>query len=298
MAALPPLPAPGGEARVALVLDWESWWAVENPDHPASFELLPLLQRWYRSLHRRHVQVDLVHPGADLTSYTLVVAPQLYLLTDGSAANLTGFVAGGGHLVVTPFSDVVDADDRFPDGGYLTRLGPLLGVWLDDFGALDVPGGPGEDAAPVGGVDGAPSFTGELFAEELHADDCEVLGRYTGGRLTGWPALTRRRHGDGVGYHLGTVPDEAGTDAVVGWLLEQAGVAPVLAGLPPQVEAARRGDVVTLINHSTSPVAVGLDGLDVLAAPVGATPSAGGTLELPGYGWVMLRGDGPAAPRG
>jgi beta-galactosidase len=41
---------------------------------------------------------------------------------------------------------------------------------------------------------------------------------------------------------------------VVRHLVERAGIAPVLAGLPPGVEACARGDVVTVINHSPEPV--------------------------------------------
>jgi beta-galactosidase len=36
--------------------------------------------------------------------------------------------------------------------------------------------------------------------------------------------------------------------------VERAGVDPVVAGLPPRVEAAARGDVITLINHNPHPV--------------------------------------------
>ncbi len=291
LAALPELPAPGGEARVALVLDWDSWWAVENPDHPVAFEHLPLLQRWYRALHRRHVMVDLVPPTGDLSAYSLVVLPQTYLLTSEGAANLLAFAERGGHLLVTPFTDVVDSDDRFREGGYLTQLGPALGVWLEDFGALDHPGGTGQTTAPVRAAGGdVPGFTGELFAEEVHVEDvedpAEVVASFEGGRLHGWPALTRRSVGAGTGWHLATVPDEAGTDALVGWLLAQAGVEPVWAGLPASVEAARRGDVVTLINHGPEPVAVDLGDHTTLAA---STELGRGTVELPSYGWVVLQ---------
>lgn len=291
LASLPELPAPGGEARVALVLDWDSWWAVENPDHPVALELLPLVQRWYRALHRRHVMVDLVPPTGDLSGYSLVVLPQTYLLTADGAANLLAFTEAGGHLLVTPFTDVVDADDRFREGGYVTQLGPALGVWLEDFGALDHPGGTGQSTAPVRGVvAGLPPFTGGLFAEEVHVEDvedpAEVVATFEGGRLDGWPALTRRAVGAGTGWHLATVPDEEGTDALVGWLLDRVGVEPVWEGLPATVEAARRGDVVTLINHGPDPVVVDLGDHSTLAS---SDELGTGRVELPSFGWVLLR---------
>ena len=63
LAALPALPAGARDARVALVFDWENWWAVEASDHPSNvLDYLEVVQRWYRALHRRHVQVDIVPP--------------------------------------------------------------------------------------------------------------------------------------------------------------------------------------------------------------------------------------------
>ena len=52
-----------GEARVAIVLDWDNWWAIDQPDHPAQFDYLAHVQGWHAALARRNVQVDLVRPG-------------------------------------------------------------------------------------------------------------------------------------------------------------------------------------------------------------------------------------------
>ena len=69
-------------------------------------------------------------------AYDLVVAPALYLLRDEGAAALTRFVEDGGTLLTGPFTDIVDAHDQFRDGGFLTQLGPVLGLRFEDFGAL------------------------------------------------------------------------------------------------------------------------------------------------------------------
>jgi len=265
LAALPELPVGQDDARVALVLDWESWWAVDSPDHPQNgLDYLEVVQRWYRALHRRHVQVDIVPPERVDGRYALALAPALYLLRPEGAAALDAFVRGGGHLLAGPFTDVVDPQDRFLDGGFLTRLGGVLGVGIEDFGALVAPDapGPGEREAPLEGPFGAA--TGTLLAEEVVARGAETVATFTGGRRAGDPALTRHGAGDGVGWYLATVPDEDGCDAIAGHVLDQAGVAPVLAGLPPTVEAARRGDVVTVINFGAADVDVDVAGHELL----------------------------------
>ncbi|RXZ67297.1 beta-galactosidase [Agromyces albus] len=273
LAALPELPAGSRDARVALVFDWENWWAVEASDHPMNeLDYVAVVQRWYRALHRRHVQVDIVPPERVDGQYALAIAPLLYLLRDEGAAALTTFVEGGGHLLAGPFTDVVDEFDRFRDGGFLTQLGELCGIRLDDFGALVAPGaaGPGEREARFAG-DALGESVGTLVAEEIEieAADATVEASFTSGRLAGHPALTVRRTGGGSARYLATVPDEAGALAVVDHVLADAGVAPVFAGLPEHVEAARRGGLLTLVNHGDDEVEVAVAGTDaVTGTPV------------------------------
>ncbi|MCU1407472.1 MAG: hypothetical protein JWQ43_3775 [Glaciihabitans sp.] len=279
LAALPQLAVGSRDARVALVFDWENWWAISNPDHPVVLDYLELVQRWYASIHRQHIQVDFVMPESDLSGYTVVVAPHLYLLTEAGAANLIAFAAAGGDLLVTAFSDVVDENDAFRPGGYLTQLGPSLGIWLEDFGALVAPAGTsntgssaGENGVPVAiaatlgqvyaPLDGPTgTITGTLLAEEIHLEGAELLGSFSGGRLDEQPAFTVNAVGAGRAYYLATIPDAAGCETVTSYVFEVAGVEPVYAGLPATVEAARRGDTVVLINHGGS--AVEIDAIDL-----------------------------------
>ncbi len=263
LAAITDLPVPGGEARVAIVLDWDSWWAIDQPDHPAQFDYLAHLQGWHAALHERNVQADIVRPGGPFAGYDLVIAPSLYLLRDTDAAALSAFVEAGGRLLVTAFSDVVDEHDRLLPGGFTTRLRAALGLFVTDFdGVLDA------DGRTV--TFGESSFAADILAEVIHLDGAEVLGTFDNGD----PAVTRHAYGEGEAYYVATMADAAGRAAVVAHLVERAGIAPVLPGLPAGVEASARGDVVTVINHTPAPV-------DVLL-PTGAQ-----TLEP--FGYRLLR---------
>ena len=53
--------------------------------------------------------------------------------------------------------------------------------------------------------------------------------------------------------------------------------------LPPRVEVARRGEVITLINHDREPVALSLSGQDLLTGATVTNP----TLEP--YAVLLLR---------
>ncbi|TCL82617.1 MULTISPECIES: beta-galactosidase [unclassified Rathayibacter] len=273
----------GSGARIALVLDWENWWAIGNPDHPVVLDFLELVQRWYSALHRQNLAVDLVLPTADLAAYDLVLLAHSYLLTDAAAENLTAFVERGGRLLVTAFSDVVDEDDAFREGGFQVGLREVLGVSVLEFAGLGAAGA--EVAGAPFGV-----LRGELLAEEVGvlvdpSDErpVEILGRYSSGPAAGTPALTARRTGTGTAHYLATIPDDAGMLALTAWLAEQSGVSPVLQTGSPWVEAARRGDVLTVINHGQDPVDVAVSGADLLTGrPVDS-------VHLAPYAWTLLR---------
>lgn len=274
LAGLGELPAPGRDAKVALVFDWENWWAVEGRDHPVVIDYLAVLLRFYGALHDRHIMVDIVGPERVDAGYDLAIAPALYLLRDDGAAALTRFVAGGGTLLAGPFTDVVDEHDHFRPGGFLTQLGPTLGIRLTDFGALGGVGigttGLGAGGAPASGaggtvgltIDGLPAH-GSLFAEAIEPTGATVVGSFVDGPAGGSPAVTRHRSGRGEAWYVATMPDGAGLDALVGAVVAASGARPVLDGLPASVEAARRGDLVTVINHGDEPVVVDLDGVDI-----------------------------------
>ncbi|MGW2449505.1 beta-galactosidase, partial [Streptomyces sp. NPDC001675] len=121
-------------ADVALLFDWHNWWALELDARPCGpMRYLELVRDWYEALWRLNITCDVVAPGADLTSYKAVVAPNLYLLADEHADALTAYVRNGGHLAVGCFSGVVDAHDRVHLGGYPGALREVLGLRIDEY---------------------------------------------------------------------------------------------------------------------------------------------------------------------
>lgn len=74
-----------------------------------------------------------------------------------------------------------------------------------------------------------------------------------------------------------TMADATGRFAVARHLVERAGIEPVVAGLPPRLEASARGDLVTVINHAPETVEV--------SVPEGTEP-----FVLEPYGYRVMRG--------
>ncbi|HKT56226.1 MAG TPA: beta-galactosidase, partial [Microbacterium sp.] len=136
LARLSAVASSGVDSRVAIVLDWNSWWAAEGEAHQIQLDLHRNLLEWYRPLYEGNVHVDFVHPGGALDGYDLVIAPHLYPYTDEDGQHLADYAQSGGTLIVTWFSGHVDENDQARLGGYFGPLRPALGLSLDDFAPL------------------------------------------------------------------------------------------------------------------------------------------------------------------
>ncbi|GAA3094340.1 beta-galactosidase [Nonomuraea salmonea] len=241
-------------ARVAMVFGWDSWWALEDRGRPSDrLNADEQLLNYYVPFFERGVAVDVVPPGADLDGYALVVVPNLFLVSDEQAAWLDAYARGGGVLVVGPFSGIVDPRSHVRTGRFPAPLREVLGV-------------SGEEWLPVGGPvrcrwsGGEDGFAAGTWTELLAAEGAEVVAEFADGDLAGHPAITRHRHGDGLAWYVGTMPEQAALGALAERVLADAGVAGELPDLPPGVEAVRRGEVLFVLNHGTRDVRVELPG--------------------------------------
>lgn len=241
------------EAEIAIVHDWESWWALELPSKPAQIDHVEQLHRFYRPLYEANRAVDFTPAEADLSRYRLVLAPSLYLVSDAAAENLIRYVRQGGHLLLTFFSGIVDPADQIRLGGYPAPFRELLGLTVEDFKPLAT----GEPLR-VGFGDGQRARA-DLWSERVLPSGAEVLASFESGQLAGQPALTQNRFGRGLAWYLATRLDPAGTVKVVREMEASAGV-PAPVWLPEGIEAVRRtgpsGSFLFLLNHTSEEVAV------------------------------------------
>ncbi|WP_102194062.1 beta-galactosidase [Microbacterium aurantiacum] len=238
------------DAEAAIVFDWSSWWASEEPGRPTErLDMIEQITRWYDQLWRRGIAVDLVEPGADLDGYRLVLAPQLYITEPDAAAALERAVERGAHLVVGPFSGVADRNAHVLVGRSPVLLRDVMGVSGEEWCAL-----PDENVELVGDwwapADGAAEAS--ILGERLRTDGADVLLTYADGDLAGLPAVARNTRGDGVAWHVGAVVSDAVLSKILGEAAAASGVrgaVPELETLPDLLEAVQRGPVLFLLNH-------------------------------------------------
>ncbi|MCT2591564.1 beta-galactosidase [Streptomyces sp. N2-109] len=281
-------------AEVAVLWDWESWWAVEgHPDLPShDVDHKARVMDHYRPLWGANVTVDFAGPHTDLTAYRLVIVPNLYLVDDAGAENLTAYVHDGGHLLMSYFSGIVDEHNQVRPGGHPGAFRDLLGIGIDEFNPLQPDETHGLDHAGHTG-------TANDWQDVIHLTGAETLATYTDGEQDGGPAATRHRFGSGTATYLGTSPDRETLRRLMLDCVTGAGVTPVM-DTPESVEAVRRRgadgtDHLFLLNHAPEEVTVELAPAaskphDLLAP--GAQAYEADRLVMPPYGAAVLREGG------
>ncbi|MEV6848498.1 beta-galactosidase [Actinoplanes sp. NPDC051411] len=258
------LPSVAGVSRTpspaAILFDWTSWWAAELDSHPSSrLRYRQEALDWYSAFLDLGVRADVVPVDADLSSYSVVVAPMLYVVPSSLAARLSAYASEGGHLITTYFSGIVDENDHVWLGGYPGALRSLLGIRIEEFAPL-------LDDEQVALDNGT---TGTRWTDRIDVVDAEILASYKTGEMAGRAAVTRRAAGTGSAAYVSTRLGPDGLVPVLDTLLSRAGVVSELpAELRGRVELAVRGPVRFYINRTDLPVELtGIPGAPAVLGP-------------------------------
>ncbi|MDQ1043084.1 beta-galactosidase [Streptomyces sp. V4I2] len=274
-------------ADVAVLWDWQSWWAQNLQWRPSeAHDPRERADAFYEALYDRHLTVDFAHPEADLSRYPLVVVPALYLTTKAAGHNITEYVENGGTLVVSYFSGIVDEHDAVHEGPYPGALRDVLGLTVEEFSPLLK-----DQLVRVTGPDGS-ELAADVWTEFVVPRGAETVWTYADGPAAGHPAVTRHRLGEGTAWYVSTRLTTEGLDALLGWAVEDADMS-TRADLPRDVEVVRRtgesGTYLFAINHTATDVKVPLDanGTELLTGE-----RAAGGLAVPAGAVRVVRLDG------
>ncbi|MEO7058267.1 MAG: beta-galactosidase [Lapillicoccus sp.] len=282
-------------AEIAILWDQESFWAQELEWRPSvDLDHRERIDAFYTALWQAGHTVDFAHPEADLTAYRLVLAPASYLLSRAAAANLTRYVAAGGTLLVSYFSGIVDETDTVHEGGYLAPLRDALGLTVEEFLPLregeSVQLGWTARGGDWGGTGaGDPSTTelqGSVWTDDISLEGAEIVATYLDGPAAGRPAITRHVHGEGTAWYVSTRLDVDAIGALLDPVYRDAGLTAWagVAGLEVIVRHGTEVDYLVAINHGDVPVAVAVDGRELLT-----DRATEGTLKVPAGGVAAVR---------
>jgi beta-galactosidase len=244
--------------QAAVVYDYDARFALEiQPTNPALAHV-DALRDHYGALRRLGVGVDVLSPSDDLSSYSVVVAPSLYVVDEAVAGALRSYVEGGGLLVLGPRSGFKDRTNAVPERP--------LPAWLDELAGLEV-----SDIASF--LDGRSveiehvdsGEVGELrgWFEELALKDARAVYRHRDRDFAGAAAVATNEFGAGRVVYIGGVATESTLDELYRWIARDAALD--VLEVPADVELVRLrkpdgAELVFLLNYSPEERAISIPG--------------------------------------
>lgn len=246
------------KAEVAILLDWENWWALELDSKPSNdLKLIQQLYSYYKPLYERNITTDFIHPEADLSRYKLVFAPNLYLVTDRAAETINRYVENGGNLVMSFFSGIVDENEHIRLGGYPAPFREMLGLVVEEYAPYS------ETESNTFRTTDGRQFKCTLWSDIIRLKSAEAIAFFEEDYYAGAPAITHNRFGEGSAWYVATAPDKDGMDWLIEHVSRTAGIQPVSADVPEGIELLQRmngnSSWLFILNHSNENRSVPLE---------------------------------------
>jgi beta-galactosidase len=249
------------KSQVAMILSYDSRFAFQVQPNNPRFHYPEHFHQIYRAFYRQHASIDIASPKADLSSYKLVIAPALHLVTDEIAENLKNYVQAGGTLVVTQRSGVKDEFNVVVNQRLPGLLAEMCGIEVQEYDSLsssmqneiefNLPGLADTACVPVG-----------VLCDVLKPTSATVIARYQQDYCADKPAVTLNVFGAGRAIYIGAVGDGQLYDMLAKWLLDTTGLQNTFA-VPPGVELSYRmqGDkkLHFVLNHTDRPQTIHLE---------------------------------------
>ena len=275
-------------SKIALLLDWNSWWALELDSRPSTLlRQRTFLLDYYRHFFELGYSVDFAHPEQDLSKYKLVIAPNLYLATDKAVSNIRKAISSGVNFVLGAFSIAVDEDEGVRPGGHLIDLRDLFGAYSEEWSPLYADGA-------IDLVDGSGKLVGksEGWAEYMKLDpEAEVVLSYSSGALENLPAVVKKQIGANSTWILSCRPDHSLMRDLLKAIISPMGIAAIDVVPGSGVEVAKRENQNTefyfLMNHTpkASSAEISKEAEDLIS---GEKFSSGSKVSVPAGGWRVL----------
>jgi beta-galactosidase len=247
----------GVRAEVAILLDIDSWWAIDNPygsggkslDNEtfwaANAQPFPTvlasyfreLEHYFAAFYGLNVAVDVVPSNAVLSRYRVVIAPLLHVVKPALAQALKEFVRDGGTFVATYLSGFADETLGVFPGGYPGPLKDLLGIQVEEYDPLPLDGANTiRLEVPLSGFE--PEYGCRVWCDVAHTTSARALATFGEDYYAGSPCFTENAFGAGKAYYLATRPDDAFMRAFARKLLAEQSIQ--ATELPDGVELVTR----------------------------------------------------------
>ena len=186
------------QSKVAIIYDWENDWALKDAQGfgKESRRYPQTLQSHYKYFWDKNISVDVVTPQQDLSKYSLVVAPMMYMMTEETMDRFRDYVKNGGVLVGSYLSGLVNETDLTYLGGWPKTLQEIYGIDVKEIDTLYP-----KDKNSI--KFGNESFEVVDYCTIIEAKEAEVLAKYEEDFYKNTPAITKNNLEKGKAYFTG-----------------------------------------------------------------------------------------------
>ena len=224
---------PRDPAPVAIIVDVEALWLSEIELQGAGYDYEGVLFHWYCALRRLGVDADFVPPGADLSSYRMVLVPCLAMPDETAISALAGTDA---RVVIGPRSGAKTRDFALPGNlppGPLQELLPLRVLSVETL----------RPDCPEPLLWNGRSFACHSWREVIEWNGGEIIARYDDG------AAAAVREGNLT--YIACLTDDSFLQEMLAEYCAETGIATI--DLDPMVRLQRRGKLTFAFNFASEP---------------------------------------------
>lgn len=246
-----------------------SWDSFEPEEGHFTFD-------WFDdALAQMHAAViDIGHDPID--TYKLVILPSAYLMDEATISAVRNYVAGGGTVIMTGYSDKVDSTGKWFETPLPGELTDVFGLRTNEFYRSDQPLRVSFNGEELTGTDS--------YYEVLEPSTARTLAEFENTPQHS-PAITVNRYGKGQAIYLATAPQAALVGPLIRSLYAKLGID--RGPETPEGVVARTVEGRTMyVNTKDSPVSIPFAGsrTDALTGK-----HYSGAADLPGYGVALLQ---------
>lgn len=276
------------KAKIAIIHDWESRWAMENAQGPRNQGLhyLKAVEKSYSAFRRQGFDVDVIDMEQSIDGYAIVAAPMLYMFRDGFEEKIRKYVENGGRFILTYWSGIVDETDLCFLGGTPHGLMDVMGLRSTEIdGLFDWES---NCAVPAEGnhMGLTKNYTCKNLCELVRPSTANVLMTYGEDFYAGMPALTENSFGSGKAYYICADFEQAFFDDVYEKIIVETDIHGVVSNVPAGIEVTTRENdaaeyvFIQSFNRHGVEIDLPMDKYEILMGAYDGTIPAFGTIVL------------------
>jgi beta-galactosidase len=225
-----------------LLFDFEQLWWYATLPQARRWNQRAFLTQWYSAIARLGMRIEIIHPGKPWPkTLAMVVAPGLQMVDDGLIKHMDEYASGGGQLILTCRTGLMDRNGQLWEGPLGRPILPLIGGTIEAYDGL-----PDEVFGSVE-LDGVKHRWG-VWGDLLYAEPTtKVLAKYADQFYDGAAAVLQVKRGQGSVTYCGVYAEPGFADALVEKIATAAQIPITL--LPPRVQVLRRGPYRVALNY-------------------------------------------------